>query len=163
MSFWKVYNCNSWQWRQFLLWRYFGNHIISTFKCVWEKTDVPHDLIHLLICCWHSQGSLSHAQPSIVVIVRLPFSKSNKLPQFLAAVHHNFLTMLPSLYLREFFRIYYQWLCCHHCIIMNFSGFITNDQGKAHANGHDWRSKVKVTEVATQLDSFQTPNGHMMQ
>ena len=48
------------------------------------------------------------------------------------------------------------WLYSHHCIIMKFSGVITNDQGKIHANGQDHRSKVKVTEVITQLSRFQT-------
>ena len=46
------------------------------------------------------------------------------------------------------------WLCSHHRIIMKFSGVITNDQSKVHAKGH--RSKVKVTEVTTQLNRFRT-------
>ena len=37
---------------------------------------------------------------------------------------------------------------------MKFSGVITNDQSKVHAKGQ--RSKVKVTEVTTQLNRFQT-------
>ena len=47
-------------------------------------------------------------------------------------------------------------LCSHHCIIMKFSGVITNDQSKVHAKGQGQRSKVKVTEVTTQLNSFGT-------
>ena len=43
------------------------------------------------------------------------------------------------------------WLCSHHCIIMKFSGVITLDQGKVHAKGQGQRSKVKVTEVTTQI------------
>ena len=43
------------------------------------------------------------------------------------------------------------WLCSHHCIIMKFSGVITLDQGKVHAKGQGQRSKVKVTEVMTQI------------
>ena len=43
------------------------------------------------------------------------------------------------------------WLCTHHRIIMKFSGVITLDQGKVHAKGQGQRSKVKVTEVTTQL------------
>ena len=31
------------------------------------------------------------------------------------------------------------WLCSHHPIIMNFSGFITLDQGKVHAKGQGHR------------------------
>ena len=48
------------------------------------------------------------------------------------------------------------WLCCHHRIIMKFSGVITNDQRKVHAKGQGQRSKVKVTEVTTQLNHFRT-------
>ena len=48
------------------------------------------------------------------------------------------------------------WLCSHHRIIMKFSGVITNDQSKVHAKGQDQRSKVKVTEVTTQLNRFRT-------
>ena len=45
------------------------------------------------------------------------------------------------------------WLCSHHRIIMKF---ITNDQSKVHAKGQGQRSKVKVTEVTTQLNRFRT-------
>ena len=48
------------------------------------------------------------------------------------------------------------WLCSHHRLIMKFSGVITNDQSKVHAKGQGQRSKVKVTEVTTQLDRFRT-------
>ena len=48
------------------------------------------------------------------------------------------------------------WLCSHHRIIMKFSGVITLDQGKVPAKGQGQRSKVKVTEVTTQLNRFQT-------
>ena len=48
------------------------------------------------------------------------------------------------------------WLCYHHRIIMKFSGVITKDQGKVHAKGQGQRSKVKVTEVTTQLNRFRT-------
>ena len=48
------------------------------------------------------------------------------------------------------------WLCSHHRIIMKFSGVITNDQNKVHAKGQGRRSKVKVTEVTTQLNRFRT-------
>ena len=39
---------------------------------------------------------------------------------------------------------------------MQFSGVITIDQGKVHAKGQGQRSKVKVTEVTTQLNPFRT-------
>ena len=48
------------------------------------------------------------------------------------------------------------WLCSRHRIIMKFSGVITKDQGKVHAKGQGQRSKVKVTEVTTQLKRFRT-------
>ena len=48
------------------------------------------------------------------------------------------------------------WLCSHHRIIMKFSGVVTNDQRKVHAKGQGQRSKVKVTEVITQLNHFRT-------
>ena len=47
-------------------------------------------------------------------------------------------------------------LCSHHRIIIKFSGVITNDQSKFHAKGQGQRSKVKVTEVKTQLNRFRT-------
>ena len=48
------------------------------------------------------------------------------------------------------------WLCSHHRIIMKFSGVITNDKSDVHAKGQGQRSKVKVTEVNTQLSRFRT-------
>ena len=48
------------------------------------------------------------------------------------------------------------WLCSHHRIIMKFSGVITNDRRKVHAKDQGQRSKVKVTEVTTHLNSFRT-------
>ena len=47
-------------------------------------------------------------------------------------------------------------LCSHHCIIMKFSGVITSDKSDVHAKGQGQRSKVKVTEVTTQLNRFRT-------
>ena len=48
------------------------------------------------------------------------------------------------------------WLCSHHRIIVQFSGVITNVERKVHAKGQGQRSKVKVTEVTTQLNRFRT-------
>ena len=47
-------------------------------------------------------------------------------------------------------------LCSHHRIIMKFSGVITNDKSDVHAKGQGQRSKVKVTELKTQLNRFWT-------
>ena len=54
------------------------------------------------------------------------------------SVCHTFLTMFPSSYHHEIFRSYYQW------------------QSDVHAKGQSQRSKVKVTEVTTQLSRFRT-------
>ena len=48
------------------------------------------------------------------------------------------------------------WLCSHYRIIMKFSGVITKDQGKVLAKGQGQKSKVRVTEVTTQLNRFRT-------
>ena len=48
------------------------------------------------------------------------------------------------------------WLCSHHRIIMKFSGVITSDKSDVHAKGQGQGSKVKVTEVTTQLNRFRT-------
>ena len=48
------------------------------------------------------------------------------------------------------------WLCSHHPIIMKFSGVITSDKSDVRAKGQGQRSKVKVTEVTTQLNRFRT-------
>ena len=46
--------------------------------------------------------------------------------------------------------------CSHHRIIMKFSGVITMVKSDVHAKGQGQRSKVKVTEVNTQLSFFRT-------
>ena len=88
-----------------------------------------------------------------------PFGKSKwtvNLSRFLLAATKQlyewyFLSVRPSVCLsvRHTF-----WLCSHHRIIMKFAGVITTDQGKVHAKGQGQRSKVKVTEVTTQLSRF---------
>ena len=46
--------------------------------------------------------------------------------------------------------------CSHHRITMKFSGVITMVKSNVHAKGQGQRSKVKVTEVNTQLSRFRT-------
>ena len=46
--------------------------------------------------------------------------------------------------------------CSHHRINMKFSGVITMVKSDVHAKGQGQRSKVKVTEVNTQLSRFRT-------
>ena len=67
-----------------------------------------------------------------------------------------FLSVCPSVCLSVRLSVTPFWLCSHHRIIMKFSGVITKDQGNVHAKGQGQRSKVKVTEVTTQLNSFRT-------
>ena len=47
-------------------------------------------------------------------------------------------------------------LYSHDRIIMKFSGVITSDKSDVHSKGQGQRSKVKVTEVAAQLNRFRT-------
>ena len=47
-------------------------------------------------------------------------------------------------------------LCSSHRIIMKLSGVITVDKSDVHARGQGQRSKVKLTEVKTQLSRFRT-------
>ena len=48
------------------------------------------------------------------------------------------------------------WLCSLHRIIMKFSGVITSDRSDVLAKVQGQRSKIKVTEVTTQLYRFRT-------
>ena len=48
------------------------------------------------------------------------------------------------------------WLCSYHRIIRTFSGVITNNRSDVHTKGQGERSKVKVTEVNTQISRFRT-------
>ena len=66
------------------------------------------------------------------------------------------LSVCPSVCLSVCLSVTPFWPCSHHRIIMKFSGVITNDQSKVHAKGQGQRSKVKVTEVTTQLNRFRT-------
>ena len=66
------------------------------------------------------------------------------------------LSVCPSVRLSVRLSVTPFLLCSHHRIIMKFSGVITNDQSKVHAKGQGQRSKVKVTEVTTQLNRFRT-------
>ena len=92
----------------------------------------------------------------IFKVIRPWLWKSCPLCNFLAATKQlnewYFLSVCPSVCL----SVTPFWLCSHYRIIMKFSGIITRDQGKVHAKGQGQRSKVKVTEVMTQLNRFRT-------
>ena len=69
---------------------------------------------------------------------------------------HTFLAATKQLYEWYFPSVTPFSLCSHHHNIMKFSGVITNDLSDVHAKGQGQRSKVKVTEVTTQLNRFRT-------
>ena len=73
---------------------------------------------------------------------------------FLAATKQLYEWFSPSVCLSVRLSVTPFWLCSHHPIIMKFSGVITSDKSDVHAKGQ--RSKVKVTEVTTQLHCFRT-------
>ena len=76
--------------------------------------------------------------------------------RFLAATKQLYDWFSPSVCLSVRPSVTPFWLCSHHGIIMKFSGVITNDKSDVHAKGQDQRSKVKVTQVNTQLSHFRT-------
>ena len=93
-----------------------------------------------------------------------PSKTSSEMFQFLAATKQlykwYFPSVCPSVRLSVCLSVRLSvtpfWLCSHHRIIMKLSGVITNDRRKVHAKGQGQRSKVKVTEVMTQLNRFRT-------
>ena len=82
------------------------------------------------------------------------------IPYFLAATKQLYEWFSPSVRPSVCFSVRLSvtpfWLCSHHPIIMKFSGVITSDKSDVHAKGQGQRSKVKVTEVTTQLHRFRT-------
>ena len=81
-----------------------------------------------------------------------PTTNRNKPYYFLAATKQLYKWYFPSVCL----SVTPFSLCSHHRKILIFSGVITNDKSKVHAKGQGQRSKVKVTEVKTQLNRFRT-------
>ena len=66
------------------------------------------------------------------------------------------LWIVISVRLSVFLSVTPFWLRSYHRIVMKFSGVITNDQSEVRPKGQGQRSKVKVTEVTTQLNRFRT-------
>ena len=75
---------------------------------------------------------------------------------FLAATKQLYEWFSPSVCLSVRLSVTPFWLCSHHRVIMKFSGVITSDRSDVHAKGQGQTSKVKVTEVTTQLYRFRT-------
>ena len=65
-------------------------------------------------------------------------------------------SVLPSISLSVCLSVTPSWQCSHRRIIMKFSGVINNHKNYVHAKGQSHRSKVKVTEVMTQLTRFRS-------
>ena len=75
---------------------------------------------------------------------------------FLAATKQLYKWYFPSVRLSVRLSVTPFWLCSHNRIIMKFSGVITSNRNDVHAKGQGQKSKVKVTEVTTQLYRFRT-------
>ena len=89
-------------------------------------------------------------------LFRYPREKNQFYNPFLAVTKQLYEWSFPSVCLSVCLSVTPFWLCSHHRIIMKFSGVITNDKSDVHAKGQGQRSKVKVTEVNTQLNRFRT-------
>ena len=87
---------------------------------------------------------------------RSQLSNPSDLPCFLAATKQLNEWYFPSVCLSVRPSVTPFWLCSHHPIIMKFSEVVTNDKCDVHAKSQGQRSKVKVTEVTTQLNRFRT-------
>ena len=94
----------------------------------------------------------------IKMITNSPFNIDNEFwsSGFLAATKQLYEWYFPSVCLSVCLSVTPFSLCSHQRIIMKCSGVITSDKSDVHAKGQGQRSKVKVTEVTTQLNRFRT-------
>ena len=117
---------------------------------LWYRVLCHHNIINFL-------HTLHNRQP-IVVLRRtgMGFVLWLQTLDFLAATMQLYEWFSPSVCPSVCLSITPFWLCSHHRINMKFSGVITSDRSVVHAQGPGQRSKVKVTEVPTQLYRFQT-------
>ena len=98
---------------------------------------------------WVIMGQLGVSQNAVILV----FSCDQAALQMVFSVC---LSVRPSVRLFVRPSVTPFWLCSHHRIIMKFSRVITSDRSDVHAKGQGQRSKVKVTEVTTQLYCFWT-------
>ena len=117
---------------------------------MYEGIYLPCSNLHVAECYVHWYALKSEAISFYFV------TKSMDTSMFLAATKQLYKWYFPSVRPSVRLSVTPFWLCSHHRIIMKFSGVITNGQSKVHAKGQGQRSKVKVTEVTTQLNRFRT-------
>ena len=109
---------------------------------------------------WTPRNLVTSTISMIWPLIMMSYVLINFALDFLAATKQLYEWYFPSVRLSVCLSVCLSvtpfWLCSHYRIIMIFSGVITQDQGKVHAKGQGQRSKVKVTEVITQLNRFRT-------
>ena len=137
------------------LFRFF-TQFMTNFNCIWFQGNFEFLLCDFLAA---TKQLYEWFSPSVCPSVCLSVCPSHLFSCDQAALQMVFsicpsvrLSVCPSVRL----PVTPFWLCSHNRIIMKFSGVITNDQSKVHAKGQGQRSKVKVTEVTTQLNRFRT-------
>ena len=118
-------------------WAYPDYRMVAAFKSLWTVTPV-----WIQIWWWNDAQSLMLLRRGALL--------------FLAATKQLYDWFSPSVCLSVRPSVTPFSRCSHHRIIMKFSEVITNDKSDFHAKGQGQRSKVKVTEVTTQLDRFRT-------
>ena len=109
-------------------------------------------------------SSITHIYASLCLTMLSALIQTLSIQRFLAATKQLYKWYFPSVRLSVCLSVCPSvrlsvtpfWLCSHHRIIMKFSGVITSDRSDVHAKGQGQRSKVKVTEVTTQLYRFRT-------
>ena len=89
---------------------------------------------------------------SVMGAIKLPLM----IELFLAATKQLYKWYFPSVCLSVCLSVTPFSPCSHHRIIMKFSEVITRVKSDVYAKGQGQRSKVKVTEVNTQLSRFRT-------
>ena len=153
---WQVNSPHKGQWRGALIFS-----LICSWINSWVNNDGADDLRRHRA---HNDVTVMYFQHIGTIIIGIIIwyrqLESRLLVLFLAATKQLYKWYFPSVRLSVRLSVCLSvtpfWQCSHHRIIMKFSGVITNDQSKVHAKGQGQRSKVKVTEVTTQLNRFRT-------
>ena len=117
-----------------------------------EKCQCVKTQISLIEVCDENKNDVSYT----LMFMFVTKNKISRGPFFLAATKQLYEWFSPSVCLSVCPSVTPFWLCSHHRVIVKFSGVITNDKSDVHAKGQGQRSKVKVTEVNTQLNRFRT-------